>query len=256
MVLRTADTPKLVVVLSSDTDVKEVEGKLGMRKKELGITALIPGLPVKVKGSTNAQNQLVATSVEFKASALGTAQQIQAGVNPTDQQLDAAQQEIKTNQAQIEDNAAATQANAAKIAENKQAIIQTNKRFSELDQYEDKGDVTVYFGNGSVVVEPQYKTQLLELAGKASGIPGYMIQVKGYASSTGSAALNQKLSAERADAILNYLEQTGKVPLTNIMAPGAMGTSDQVAADTTTEGQAENRRVVVKILVNKGIAGS
>jgi outer membrane protein OmpA-like peptidoglycan-associated protein len=35
-----------------------------------------------------------------------------------------------------------------------------------------------------------------------------------------------------------------------------MGTSKQVAPDKTAEGQAENRRVVVRILQNKGIAGN
>lgn len=37
---------------------------------------------------------------------------------------------------------------------------------------------------------------------------------------------------------------------------GAMGTSEQVATDKTSEGQADNRRVVVRILQNKGIAGT
>ena len=36
----------------------------------------------------------------------------------------------------------------------------------------------------------------------------------------------------------------------------AMGTSTQVAPDTTSEGQAENRRVVVQVLQNKAIAGT
>jgi OOP family OmpA-OmpF porin len=52
------------------------------------------------------------------------------------------------------------------------------------------------------------------------------------------------------------LEQQGNIPLTNVLAPGAMGTSTQVAPDATAEGQAENRRVVVRILQNKGIAGT
>jgi OOP family OmpA-OmpF porin len=56
--------------------------------------------------------------------------------------------------------------------------------------------------------------------------------------------------------VANFLEQEGKIPLTNMLAPGAMGTSKQVAPDTTAEGQAENRRVVVSILQNKGIAGT
>jgi outer membrane protein OmpA-like peptidoglycan-associated protein len=41
-----------------------------------------------------------------------------------------------------------------------------------------------------------------------------------------------------------------------MLAPGAMGTSSQVDSDTTKEGQAENRRVVVRVLQNKGIAGN
>jgi outer membrane protein OmpA-like peptidoglycan-associated protein len=86
-------------------------------------------------------------------------------------------------------------------------------------------------------------------------IKGYMIQVKGYASKVGSRALNQRLSAERSRNVTNFLEQDGNIPLTNILSPGAMGTSVEVAPDTTVEGQAENRRVVVMILQNKGIAG-
>jgi OmpA-OmpF porin, OOP family len=81
------------------------------------------------------------------------------------------------------------------------------------------------------------------------------MQVKGYASSVGSAALNQRLSTDRADNVTDFLEQNG-IPLTNMLAPGAMSTSKQIAPDTTVEGQAENRRVVVRILQNKGIAGT
>jgi hypothetical protein len=56
-------------------------------------------------------------------------------------------------------------------------------------------------------------------------------------SAIGSAALNQKLSVERASAVSQYLEQDANVPLTNMLAPGAMGTPDQVAPDKTAEGR-------------------
>jgi OmpA-OmpF porin, OOP family len=118
------------------------------------------------------------------------------------------------------------------------------------------GEVTVLFGNGQVTVEPQYMPQLLNLAQQAKGTTGYILQVQGYASKVGGAALNQTLSTERAQNVTEFLEQQGQIPLTNLLAPGAMGTSNQVAPDTTVEGQAENRRVVVKILQNKGIAGT
>ena len=114
----------------------------------------------------------------------------------------------------------------------------------------------VYFANGKVAVESKYKPDLLDLAKKAKTIDAYIIQVQGYASSVGSAALNQKLSMERAENVLAILEQDGNIPLTNILAPGAMGTSNPAASNATAEGQSENRRVVVRILQNKGIAGA
>ena len=76
----------MVVLLSDGTQVEEVEGGFHMRKKQMGMTALVPGLPVQVKGSYNAQNQLAADSVKFKGSDLKTATDIQAGVAPVKQQ--------------------------------------------------------------------------------------------------------------------------------------------------------------------------
>jgi outer membrane protein OmpA-like peptidoglycan-associated protein len=107
-----------------------------------------------------------------------------------------------------------------------------------------------------VTADAKYKPQLRDLSAEAKTITAYIIQVQGYASAVGSAALNQKLSLERADNVLAILEQDGQIPLTNILAPGAMGPSNQVAPNATTEGQTENRRVVVRILQNKGIAGT
>ena len=253
----------VVVLLTDSTQVEEVEGGLHMRKKQMGLTALVPGLPVEVKGSNNAQNQLVADSVKFKGSELKNAQDIQAGVAPAEAQLQAQQQQLQQTEQQIQQQQAAMQQQQAqltaeqqKIAANKAAIADANKRFGELGEYNILGEVTVLFANGKVAIEPQYKPQLVQLAQKAKTINAYVIQVKGYASSVGSAALNQKLSTERADNVTDFLEQQGSIPLTNILAPGAMGTSRQVAPDTTAEGQADNRRVVVRILQNKGIAGN
>jgi OOP family OmpA-OmpF porin len=253
MTLQTADSPKLVVLLTPTTQVEEVEGALKARKKQMAMTSLIPGLPVEVEGSTNDQGQLVADSVKFKGNDLKAAMDAQAGLQPTveaqkaDQAAD--QQALAAQQAQLS-------AEDQKIAKNKAAIAAANARFGELGEYNIMGEVTVLFGNGKTTVEEQYKPQLSKLAEQALTITGYVIQVKGYASAVGSASLNQKLSVERANAVTEYLEQDANVPLTNMLAPGAMGTADQVAPDKTTEGQAENRRVVVMILQNKGIAGS
>jgi OOP family OmpA-OmpF porin len=256
MTLQTADTPKLVVLLTPTTDVDEVQGALKARKKQMAMTSLIPGLPVQVKGTMNDQGQLVADSVKFKGNDLKAAMDTQAGLQPTVEAQQADQQKIEQTQQELAAQQAQLTAQDQKIAANKAAIAAANKRFGELGDYNILNEVTVLFGNGKVTIDPQYKPQLLKLAEQSLTVTGYVIQVKGYASAVGSAQLNQKLSVERANAVSEFLEQDANVPLTNMLAPGAMGTADQVAPENTSEGQAQNRRVVVMVLQNKGIAGS
>jgi len=263
MTVQTQDLGNVVVVLNDYTQVEDVSGLFHARKKQLGLTVLEPGLQVQVQGNYNAQNQLVANTIKFDGKDLQTATDIQAGVTPVEQQEQAQQQKLAQEQAQLRQQQQALTkeqqqqaADAAKIAANKAAIAAVNKRFGELADYNIWDEVTVYFGNDKVAVDPQYDSKLLALCQKAKTVPGYVIQVKGYASAVGSAALNQKLSQERAANVTNFLDQQCQIPLTNVLAPGAMGTSKQVASDTTAEGQAENRRVVVRVLQNKGIAGT
>ncbi len=256
MTLQTADAPKLVVLLTPTTDVDEVQGALKARKKQMAMTSLIPGLPVQVKGTMNDQGQLVADSVKFKGNDLKAAMDAQAGLQPTIEAQQADQQKIEQTQQELAAQQAQLSAQDQKIAANKAAIAAANKRFGELGDYNILNEVTVLFGNGKVTIDPQYKPQLLKLAEQSLTVTGYVIQVKGYASAVGSAQLNQKLSVERANAVSEFLEQDANVPLTNMLAPGAMGTADQVGPENTSEGQAQNRRVVVMVLQNKGIAGS
>jgi outer membrane protein OmpA-like peptidoglycan-associated protein len=254
MTVQTQDSGNVVVVLNDFTSVEDVSGLFHARKKQMGMTVLVPGLQVQVQGDYNAQNQLVANTIKFNGKNLQTATDIQAGVTPVEQQEQAqkAQQAQAAMTQQQRDMAAAQ----AKIAANQAAIAAVNKRFGELADYNIWAEVTVLFGNDQVAVDPQYDAKLLALCKKATTVTGYVIQVKGYASAVGSAALNQKLSQERAANVTDFLDQQCHIPLTNVLAPGAMGTSKQVAADNTVEGQAENRRVVVRVLQNKGIAGT
>jgi outer membrane protein OmpA-like peptidoglycan-associated protein len=78
----------------------------------------------------------------------------------------------------------------------------------------------------------------------------------GYADATGNAEMNTKLSENRAKAVVTYLVQQGGIPVRHIVAPGAMGEYGPAAPNESKEGRAENRRVEVKVLVNKGVAGS
>jgi outer membrane protein OmpA-like peptidoglycan-associated protein len=251
-----SDSGNVTVLLNEDTTVEDVSGLFHAHKKDMGVTVLVPGLAVQVQGTYNAQNQLVASTVKFNSKSLEAATDIQAGVAPVEQQAQSQQQEIRQQQAELAQEQKVQQEHAEEIAANKAAIVAVNKRFGELGDYNIWDEVTVLFGNGMVNIEPEYDPKLQALAKKAVTVTGYVIQVQGYASKIGSTALNQTLSQERAQNVIEYLEQKCGIPMTNMLAPGAMGTSRQVAPDNTTEGQADNRRVVVRVLQNKGIAGT
>jgi len=255
LVIQTKDNLTMVVGLTDSTDVGQVQGVFKARHKEMSMAALIPGLAVKVEGAYDDHQQLVAKTVRFKGDDLERAKAIEAGMHQTNQQVQQNQEELEKQNAALKAQREALQKQQEQVAANKAAIDAAVARFGQLDDYYIMDEVTVYFGNGKVSVDPQYAPQLVALAEKAKNVQGYMIEVKGYASVTGSAATNQQLSEERADSVANILLQQGHVPLTRMLAPGAMGESEQVGNAKTAEGQAENRRVVVRVLQNKAISG-
>ena len=255
VILQTSDSSKLVVLLTDSTNVGQVQGVFKARRKEMSMAALIPGLPVKVEGSYNNQKQLVASSVSFKGNDLAQAQAIDAGMHETKMQAQKNKEELEKQNAELKAQNATLQEHEQQLAANKAAIDAAVARFGQLDDYYIFDELTVYFDNGKVKVDPKYNPQLLALAEKAKTINGYMIEVKGFASSAGSTALNQELSEDRANEVTNILIQQGHIPLTRMLAPGAMGESHQVGDVETEKGQAENRRVVVRVLQNKAIAG-
>ena len=262
MILQTSDSPNLAVLLTDDSKVGQVQGVFKARRKQMSMAALIPGLAVKVEGSYNDQNQLVAKSVSFKGNDLERAEAIEAGLHETKVQVQQTKEQAQQNKEELEkQNAELRSQNEAllqhqkQIAANKAAVDAAIARFGQLDDYYIFDEITVYFANGKVKADPKYTPQLLELAEKAKTIDGFMIEVKGYASSDGSVSLNQQLSEDRPNEVTNFLVQKGHIPLTRMLAPGAMGESHQVGNDKTAEGQVENRRVVVRVPQNKGIAG-
>jgi OmpA-OmpF porin, OOP family len=255
MILQSSQSPNLPVLLTDSTQVGQVQGVLKARRKEMSMAALIPGLAVKVEGTYNEQNQLVATKVSFKGNDLERAQSIQAGMHETKMQAQKNKEELESQNETLKAHNQALQQHQEQIAANKAAIDAAVARFGQLDDYYILDEVTVFFANGKSSVDPKYATQLLALSEKAKTVNGYVVEVKGYASATGNAAFNQQLSEDRASAVTNILIQQGRIPLTRMLAPGAMGESEQVGSNKTETGQAENRRVVVRVLQNKAIAG-
>jgi len=262
VIVQTKDQREVIVTLDDKTEVGQIQGVLKARRKEMSMAALIPGLEIQVEGSYDPQHRLAATLVKFQGNDLERAQSIQAGLHQTQVQAERNREDLEKQNAELKAQAESLKAQQGqltaqqqKIEANKVAIRAAIARFGQLDDYYILDEVTVFFANGKVAVDPQYVSQLLKLAEKAKTIDAYNIQVIGYASSSGSAALNQQLSEDRADNVSNVLVQQGNIPLTNLLAPGAMGESRQVGNEKTEQGQAQNRRVVVRVLQNKGIAG-
>ena len=251
---RTGDTLKvkttdgnITVVLTDDTKVQKPKG-LGLRKTQMSFTALIPGLKISVDGFRDAQSRLVADTITFSGDDLKTAESIQAGLTPTQESVEGNQENIAANKVQIA-------ANQEKIASNEQEIQDVSRRFSDLTEFDTKGEATVFFASGSKSIPAKDQTALTDLAHNAVNLTGYLIEVRGYADSSGNAAMNQKLSMDRAQAVVAFLIQNCNVPVRRIVAPGAMGEAAPVASNETSQGRSQNRRVEVKVLVNRGLAG-
>jgi OmpA-OmpF porin, OOP family len=239
---------ELAFLLDDKTKVSQSKGVFKARRTDKSMASLIPGLKVKVEGVYDENRKLVATSVKFNGDDLEKAQLAETATRQH-------RKETEAHKAELEKQAAALEKQNEQLQLHKAEIQAATARFGDMDDYYILDEATVYFANGKVSVDPKYEAQLQELAAKAKDVQGYVIEVTGYASSTGSTAVNQQLSEDRANNVTNILMQKGNVPLTRILAPGAMGESRQVDNKKSTEGQAGNRRVVVRVLQNKAIAG-
>jgi len=258
------------VVLTDATTTKDDRGLFGLEKAGMSNAVLIPGLKVDIDGSTDDAGRFVAKTITVDGDDLEAAEMIEAGLHPTAEQvatnvktLEAHSGQLAGHEAQLAAHKENIETNQQNIAANKERIEQNIKdieeheqRFAALTDFDVKGEATVKFNVGSSKISATDQEELKKLAETATGLKGYIVEVTGFADATGSAAMNTKLSEDRAKAVITFLMQQGNVPIRHIVAPGAMGEYGAKAPNETKAGRAENRRVEVKVLVNKGIAGS
>ncbi|HKF48117.1 MAG TPA: OmpA family protein [Terracidiphilus sp.] len=269
IVVKGDDGTATKVQITDQTDTKDDTGLFGLGKKHMDSTVLIPGLKVKVDGSQGDNGNFVASVITVDGDDLETAAMIQAGLNPTAEQVQENMKnleahaekiglnkdQIAANRQKIADHDQAIASNRAGVEENMKNIAANANRFSTLDDYDVKGETNVKFKVGSSKLDSADEDQLKQLAAQAQGLKGVLVEITGFADSTGSAAMNTELSQKRADEVITYLVQQCNIPRRLIAAPGAMGEFGAAAPNETKEGRAENRRVNVKLLVNKGISG-
>ncbi len=265
----------VVIALSDDTKIERKKGKYEFfRHKDMDLTAMVPGLTIEAEGVGNAKGQLAAKKISFVpdvfAVEVAEEQQIMAnkaaagkaqstanqGVAAAGQaQSSANQAQTSANQAQSTANAAGQTAQAAgDVAVADAAAVQlVNQRVSDLDDYKVVAEAGIYFATGKADLDDAAKADLDIVAAATKGVDGYLIEIAGYASKTGTKQENQMLSEQRAANVTQYLREKGNIPMRRIMAPAGYGATHPAASNSDSQGRELNRRVDVKVLLNKGM---
>jgi len=202
------------IVLPPGTPVRSISGVFGGQKEEVSHAALLPGLPVTIDGD-DASGQVVASKINYKASDYKTAVQINAGVQET----------------------------ARREAELRSA-------YSKMGDWDIRAEENIYFKTGSAVVSAADKERLRHLAAKAKGIKGYVVSVLGHADPRGNAASNERLSNRRAQAVINYLKQSGHLLPGRVLSASAMGEMNIPIEKADEAAYQSARRVTVRVLTS------
>jgi outer membrane protein OmpA-like peptidoglycan-associated protein len=258
-----------VVDITDNTKIERKHGKVAFfRHTDMDVTAMVPGLTIEAEGVGNSKGQLVANKIAFTpdefAVEVAEEQQIRANQAAAAQAQTTANQGVKAAKvAQTSADNAQTSANNAQAAADMagsgalmdaDAIAMVNQRVSDLNSYKTVAEAVIYFPPDGSTLDDAAKADLATLAAYTSGgLQGYMIEIAGYASSTGTKQLNQQLSEDRAANVAQYLRDTQNVPMRRILVPAGYGATHPDATNNDQQGRALNRRVDVKVIVNKGL---
>ena len=226
------------VLITDNTSVKTYGGFLKGGKK-YPVTDILRGLIVEVEGRGDSQGQIVADKIRFRESDMRAAVTTETRVGPVEE----SQQKIA---GQVDELYAIAQ-------EARQEVARVDERVSALDEYDTTESVAVTFRVNSAVLSPEAKGQLDDFANKALAGKNYMIEISGHTDSTGGEAKNMRLSRERAESVVEYLTVTHHIPARRFITPMGYGKTAAVADNSTAAGRAQNRRVEVKMLVNRGL---
>ncbi len=230
-------------------------------------TNILRGLNLEVEGRGGSSGELVADKIRFNEADMRVARSVESRAAPLEERAST----TETKLGQVEENAqrlsgqldelaavANTAKGGAKAAQDTAdaavaGVNETNERISALDDYVPQTTTAVNFRVNSAVLSPDAKAKLDELATRALNTKGYVVEVAGFTDSTGGLEKNRLLSQHRADAVIRYLVENHQIPLRRIITPYGYGKTNPVADNTTRQGREQNRRVEVKLLVNKGL---
>ena len=266
-ILRDLSGAEMTVQVSGNTKIEEKKSNPFRGAKKYSSAQLLRGLNVEVEGRGGASGDLLAEKVKFEEDDLMVALTVDSQVAPverrlgqTENRLSRTEQNAERLSGQVEEltqvaNLAKGGAAAAQEAADAalDGVNRTNDRISSLDDYEVRTNTTINFRVGSAVLSAEAKSQLDEFASEAKSERGFVIEVRGFASSDGSESLNRRLSQRRADAVVRYLAENHDISLRRIVIPFGYGEAMPVADNSTRDGRIQNRRVELKMLVSRGI---
>ena len=251
--------PDTVVLLTPSTEVKSHKRGVFRGSKEYAVTNILRGLRVEVDGTGNAEGQLVADKIRFDEQDLRAAQALQVTdqlAQENERRLAASEENARKLAGQIEENTALANAAQAKAAEALKNAERANTRINGLDDYEPIRTYSVLFRPGSAVLLRKAKADIDAGAAwvKSQNTKGWVVAVVGFADTQGNTERNRSLSERRANAVIGYLVMKHNLPLQRLIQPFGYGDSNPAADNATAAGRAQNRRVEIRLLVNKGIA--
>ena len=250
------------VLLTADTEVKSHKKGVFRGSKEYGVSYVLRGLRLEVDGTRNADGTIVADKIRFDEQDLRTAQALKATLDPAEAEINAKlklqQEEQERLAGQIAENQALTAAAQASADKAQATADLANNRINGLDDFDSIKTVTVNFVSGSASLGPKAKATIDEAAAwvKTQNTKGWVMAVIGYADTTGSSQRNIDLSERRANAVIYYIVSKYKMPLNRLVQPFGYGQLEPVAENTTQAGRAKNRRVEIRLMLNKGIANT
>lgn len=106
----------------------------------------------------------------------------------------------------------------------------------------------IFFDHGKSTLRTESNAELERLVKLMQDVPNLKIEISGHTDNTGSALVNDALSQQRAEAVVNYLK--GKGIAAGRMTAKGYGSNLPVASNNTEEGRQQNRRTEFEIKGN------
>ena len=105
---------------------------------------------------------------------------------------------------------------------------------------------TILFDTGKSTIQSESQEVLDNIVSILNEYPNAKFTIDGHTDSIGSASSNQKLSEERAYAVMNYLIDNGVA--TSRLSSNGYGEDRPIASNNSNEGRRTNRRVEINLV--------